>query len=92
MELTKEKLIENGFTSNHPDRTLCNLYLSSKNPEYRIDIEQTFKPSSNQLCFNVNCWLSNGLVIIKRASLSDVTTIEELQSILNLCGIELKLK
>ena len=47
MELTKEKLIEFGFETNHPEYTLNKWYKKSKNPEWRIMVDQDYLPLSN---------------------------------------------
>lgn len=89
MELTKEKLIEFGFETNHPEYALNKWYKKSKNPEWRIMVEQEYLPLSNFLSYNVSCWLCNNKgAIIKRASLSDVRTVEDLQQLIYLCNID----
>lgn len=89
MELTKEKLIEMGFETNHPEHTLNKWYKKSQNPEWRIMVEQDYLPLSNVLTFNVSCWSCNDKgAIIKRSSLSDVRTTEDLEMIINLCNIK----
>ena len=91
MELTKDYLFEHGFDSNHPERVLCNIYKHHKeNPEWQINISQESIPLSNKLTFNADCWRcgDNG-AIIKRASLHMVNTVEELNAIVDLCGIDM---
>ena len=91
MELTKDYLLEHGFNSNHPERVLCNIYKYHKEkPEWRINISQEFIPLSNKLSFNIDCWrCGNNGAIIKRASLHMVNTVEELNAIVDLCGINI---
>lgn len=94
MELTNEILIKLGFKSDNPNNVLTTFYLNNTSkPEWRISITKVYKPYSNKLMFNVDCWLCNeNGAIIKRSSLSDVTNINELQQIIDLCKIEYKLK
>lgn len=92
MELTKEKLIESGFELDNPNCALNKWYAYSKNPEWRIMINQDYLPLSNQLAYNVSCWSCNEKgAIVKRSSLSDVRTVEDLQEIIKLCNIDFKL-
>lgn len=91
MELTKDYLINLGFETNHPEYTLNKWYKKSKNPEWRVMVEQEYLPLSNVLSYNVSCWSCDDRgAIMKRASLSDVRTTEDLHEIINLCNIELK--
>lgn len=90
MELTKEYLLEHGYETNHPDRVLCRFYkTNNETPEWRVSVEQEYFPMSNKLTFNINCWKCNeSSAIIKRSSISYATTVEELNNVIALCGIE----
>lgn len=92
MVITNEILIKNGFETDHPERVLCKYKKHGKNPEYLILIEQDYKSLSNELMYIVSCWITNDKgAIIKRSSLSNVKTIEELNDIIRLCNIDFKL-
>ena len=72
--------------------TLTTFYIqNTEKPEWRISITKLYKPYSNKMMYNVDCWAcnSNG-IIIKRSSLTDVTTTLELQKIIDLCRIDYK--
>ena len=93
MELTKEYLLEHGYETNHPDRVLCRFYkTNNKNPEWRVSVEQEYLPLSNKLGFNINCWRCNETgAIIKRASVSYADTVEELNAVIQMCGIDINM-
>ena len=93
MELTKEVLIKNGFETDHPERVLGKYKRHTKSPESMIIVEQEYKPYTNELTFNVNCWICEGntSAITKRTSISYIKTIEDLNSIIKLCNIDFKL-
>ncbi|MBR6907245.1 hypothetical protein IKN40_01750 [bacterium] len=93
MELTNDVLLKAGFKSDNPNNALTSFYLTNdKKPEWRISIKKLYKPYSNKLMYTVDCWLCNmNGIIIKRASLTDVTTTLELQKIIDLCKINHKL-
>ena len=92
MVITKEILFKNGFKTDHPERVLCKYKKHGKNPEYLILIEQDYKSMSNELTYNVSCWITDDKgAIKKRSSLSNVKTIEELNDIIQLCNIDFKL-
>jgi len=93
MELTNDVLLNSGFKSDNPNNALTSFYVTNdKKPEWRISVTKLYKPYSNKLIFNADCWLCdmNG-GIIKRASLSDVSTTLELQKIIDLCNIDYKI-
>lgn len=89
-ELTNDYLIKHGFETNHPNRVLCHFYkTNNKNPEWRINIEQEYFPLSNRLVYNVNCWRCDEKgAIIKRSSVDYINTVEELNAVVSLCGID----
>lgn len=92
MELTNDVLLNLGFKSDNPKNTLTTFYIqNTEKPEWRISITKLYKPYSNKMMYNVDCWAcnSNG-IIIKRSSLTDVTTTLELQKIIDLCRIDYK--
>ena len=93
MELTKEILIKNGFETDHPEKVLGKYKRHSKSPESMIIIEQEYKPNTNELTFNVNCWISEGqnAAITRRTSMSYIKTIEDLNNIIKLCNIDFQL-
>ena len=93
MELTNDIILKSGFKSDNPNNALTTFYVTnSEKPEWRITITKLYKPYSNKLMYNVDCWLCNmNGSIIKRASLSDVTTTIELQKIIDLCNIDYKI-
>ena len=92
MELTKETISNIGFELDNHNCALSKWHLSSKGSDWRIMIQEDYLPLSNELSYNVNCWYCNDRgAIIKRASLSDVKTTEDLQTIINLCNIDFKI-
>ena len=90
MEITNEILINKGFKSDNPKNVLTTFYIMNKTkPEWRISLSRQYLPYSNKLTYNCDCWLCNDKgVIIKRASLSDVNTLEDLSSLIKLCNID----
>lgn len=95
MVLTLETLKDAGFLSNHPENVLAKYYLASpktESCEWRIMIEQDYLPGTNVLNFNVNMWKTNERgAIVKRASLSDCKTTEDLNTLISLCEINFTL-
>lgn len=91
MIITEEILIRNHFTTNHPDYILKKFHLSnSKNSKYewKITVEQNFSSlSPNSIIWNADMWRSNDKGQLKHASLSDIHTIGELNSLISLCEI-----
>ena len=94
MELTNDLLIKYGFKCDNINISCPRFYKKNENkPEWGISISKLYKPYSNKMTYNVDCWLcNNNGIIIKKSSLSDVTTNNELQQIIDLCKIEYKLK
>lgn len=93
MQLTKELLIELGFTSNHMEHILCTLFLSGT--DFRIEIKQEYLSSTNKLVFNAYIWKTSDKpiksIIYKRITMSNVETLENLQTLIDLCEIDYKL-
>ena len=90
MVLTTDILTKNGFYTNHPEKRLGSY--KKFNNDYFIGVESKYKSLSNELCFNVNCWVNNNKgEILKESKLSDVKTVEELNDIIRLTNIDFKL-
>lgn len=89
MELTREYLIENGYSTNHPEKVLCTFFKQSKNaPEWRITLTQHYDTHSNQIRFNIECWRNNEEgETVKRIDLTNVIDTYELEACIELCGI-----
>ena len=91
MELTKEILANNGFKTNHEERVFPTYYCySAKNEEisWRIMITSEYLPLNNVISFNCDIWKCNEKgAVVKRATLTDVRTTEDLNAIIALCGI-----
>lgn len=89
MQLTRDYLIANGYSINHPDRVLVKFYKHSKAaPDWRVSIVEEYIPLTNKLAFNIDCWkCNNSGAIIKRASVHMAETVEELESVIKLCEI-----
>lgn len=95
MELTKEILISNGFKTNHEDRVLPTFYCySPKNDaDWRIMVTSEYLPLKNVFTFNCDIQVCDAKgTIVKRATLTDVRTIEDLNTILSLAGINKEVK
>ena len=89
MILTKEILEKNGFVTNHPERVLPKYHYSNPEGSYRVDIQAEYFPGTNVLGWNVSGWSTINGKIIRRASASVIETVEDLQSLINLCKIDL---
>ena len=93
MELTEEALIKNGFDTDHPERVFCKFKRHTKSPESMIIIEKEYKPQTNEITYNANCWIceGKGSAITRRTSISYIKTIEDLNNIIKLCNIDFQL-
>ena len=91
MNLTKDIISKIGFKSEHPERSLNNFELNEFG-KYHISLMFQYKPMSNSIEINCDCNKinSNGIVV-KRAYLSNIKTVEELQKLFDLCEIEFKI-
>lgn len=88
MELTDKILTDNGFVNNHPDRLVNKFYYDR--PDYHIRVNNVFIPRTNVMAWAVEAWkVDKDDIIIQRISISVIKTVEELQSVINLCNIDL---
>ncbi|MDO4214938.1 MAG: hypothetical protein Q4D12_03375 [Bacteroidales bacterium] len=96
MELTKEILLNNGFKTNHEERVLPTFYCYSDKAAasaWRIQATSDYLPMNNVFTFNLEITRSNEKgSIVKRATLTDVRTVEDLNAIMALCGINKEVK
>lgn len=82
MELTIKNLIENGFETNHPERALPRYYKKNSAPHWFVSVTPHIDGSTNQMLFNVECVLYTETgAVRKSATISNITTIEELNTI-----------
>ena len=91
MELTNEILERNGFKCNHPERLWRKYHLTGKNPEFNITAEQDYVPHTNVLGYNITCTRSNEQGIAKKSTVSVISSVEDLQDCINLCGIKVNI-
>lgn len=96
MELTKETLLNNGFETNHQERVLPTFYCYSAKGEasaWRIQVTSEYLPLKNLVTYNCDIQKSDEKgAIIKRASLTDVRTSSDLNTLIALCGIDKEIK
>lgn len=88
--ITEQFLVDHGFETNHPDNVVLKKYykVSKENPEWRVMVEQGYIPLTNKLTYNISCWKCNEQgAIIKRTSISNASTLDDLYSITKLCDI-----
>ena len=92
MELTNNILEYNGFDCNHPERPLKK-YSFSLDDKYYISLEQQYKPRTNKLGWALHAWLGDeeAGTVERRIHLSFIETLEELNTAIALCGIDLML-
>ena len=90
MEITNDLLKEKGFKCDNPKNIFTTYYIINKEkPEWRISLSRQYLPYTNKLTYNCDCWLCNDKgIIIKRASLSNINTIENLNTLIKLCNID----
>ncbi|MCQ2238187.1 MAG: hypothetical protein MJZ73_03025 [Bacteroidaceae bacterium] len=96
MELTKEKLANSGFKTNHEERVLPTYYCYSPKGQaeaWRIAVSSEYSPLTNSFSFSCEISKCNEKgAVIKRGSLTDIKTVEDLNGIIALCGIDLEVK
>lgn len=96
MELTKDILLNNGFKTNHEERVLPTFYCYSPKDEansWRIMVTSEYLPLKNIVSYNCDIQKSNEKgAIVKRATLTDIRTCEDLNTIMALCGIAHEVK
>lgn len=94
-EITKEFLESKGFFSNHPERALGKYHLNNPKDcdyEYHITATQEYKPSTNKLCWNIDCWRSEeGISISRRSSVHYITDVDDLKKCIDLCDIDVNI-
>lgn len=90
MQLSNEYLVAHGFGANHPDRVLKKYYKHSMTkPEWRLSVTEEYIPMTNKLAYNIDAWrCAESGAIIKRASIHMAETVEELEGVTKLCGID----
>ena len=94
--ITDEVLLKNGFLYKNPDNYhLSSLYKCGERNEWRIMIEKGYD-SKNQFGYtNCSCWIcdEDSNAIKRRTSISgSVKTIEEIATIVKICGIDIDFK
>lgn len=91
MELTKDTLLNSGFKTNHEDRVLPTFYCYSSREDatdWRIMVTSEYLPLINVITFNCDITVCDAKgSITKHATLTDVRTSEELNTLISLCGI-----
>lgn len=88
-EITKDYLIEHGFTSDRPDDVLCRFVKSPEDCSYRIMIERIHKPLNTETTWAVDCWKCNEHgAIVRRTNIRYTDNVEDLENIIKLANID----
>lgn len=88
MELTKDWLLDNGYTLKNPDCALPKFGKYGENGTYCIIVESEYHPQTNILGWCIHCWKEGKYhEIARRVSLSYADTVEELEACLKLCQL-----
>lgn len=88
MKITKEYLINHGFTPDRPDDILCRFVKTPEDARYRIVVEQIYKTLKAELTWEIDVWNCNEKgAIVRRASVTYTDNISDLESVIKLAQI-----
>jgi hypothetical protein len=88
-EITKEYLLEHGFTSDRPDDALCRFVKSPEDNSYRIMVEHIFRSLDTNLTWAIDCWnCDEHGAIVRRANVMYTDSVEDLETVIKLTNID----